>query len=472
MSTQRTPSEPAARRRTRRAKPTHAFGAAFAIVVAVLAALGLGGAGLTTAQGPRITDVQLDADASIAASGSRIILTMTQAVADVAPEQITVTPAAAFTVETAGRNVGIRFVLPLWDDTDYTIRIDDLAGVGGGPAASVEESFRTPTLHAFILVRGDEDTVFRTDLTGESAVPVFTDPHIEDFRTTGSHLIVSTVDDQDLSHLIVTDLDGQDPRELALPGRGRAADLQVAERGARVGYTFTDADIGAAGGRESMLFTASVNDPEAAPVGVERATESRVVQWRFVPGTDRVLMLTFDGELTLAGPDGSDPVALGTALHIYGIAAGSTLALVDTADGVVGLDLATSHAEPIARTDPALGQTGEVTPLPGGGTLRVLSQVDGFTVTATRALSVDEAGAVREVFAVGAGDVLMQTCVSPSGRYAAFLVAPDAVDNPYDGYQLPLPERLQTHLVALENGTELVALTGFDVSWCGTAPAP
>ena len=91
-------------------------------------------------------------------------------------------------------------------------------------------------------------------------------------------------------------------------------------------------------------------------------------------------------------------------------------------------------------------------------------------MTSTSADVVDTEGAARPVFTVDPTDTLMETCVSPSGRYAAFLVAPDVVDNPYDGYLLPLPERVQTHVVALEDGTEVVALSGFDVSWCQTPP--
>jgi len=35
---------------------------------------------------------------------------------------------------------------------------------------------------------------------------------------------------------------------------------------------------------------------------------------------------------------------------------------------------------------------------------------------------------------------------------------------------LPLPKNVETHLLDLRTGKELVALTGFDSSWCATAP--
>ena len=49
------------------------------------------------------------------------------------PSQVTVTPETPFTVDTSGRSVGVRFGLPLYDDTEYTVAFDDVQGLGGGP---------------------------------------------------------------------------------------------------------------------------------------------------------------------------------------------------------------------------------------------------------------------------------------------------------------------------------------------------
>ncbi len=474
-------------RRTRaRARRGRAFTASFAIAVAVLAAIGLGGAALTTAQGPRVTAVQFDPEAAVTASGSRLIFTTTQSLSEIAPEQVTVTPAADFTVDTSGRSVGVRFALPLWDETTYTVRVDGVTGLGGGPAAVIEQTFTTPPLQVYILQRAEAgDTVFRTDLAGDAAVPVFTHPHIEDFRATAGHLVVATLDDVGHSHLLVTDLAGQGERELPLPGEGIVSDLQSADRGNLIGYTFTDADIDEDSGRESALFTASLAAPDAAPAAVERSGgDARVDDWRFVPGTDTILMLTFDGALTLVSrPDAAgavaDPVALGNAVAIDSIARGSSVAIVERIDGPVAIDLATAQEQDVPPTAPEHGQAWSIMALPaapgtsGAATLRVLSllDADGVAVQRTTVAVVDATGdEVRTVFTVGAADALLQACLSPSGRYAALLVAPDVVGNPYDGYLLPLPERLQTHVVSLDDGAEVVALRGFDISWCQAAP--
>jgi len=447
--------------------------------VGVLAVLGLGGAALTTVQGPRVTGVQFDPDAAVTASGSRVIFTTSQSLDEVDPSQVSVTPAADFTVDTSGRSVGLRFALPLWDDTDYTVRIEGVTGPGGGPAVTIERTLSTPPLQVFILQRqASGDTVYRTDLAGDAAVPVFTHPHIEDFRATAGHLVMSTVDDAGLSHLVVTDLEGDGERELPLPGEGTVTDLQSADRGNLVGYLFTDADIGADSGREAALFTASLSASrgDEPPVMVEReGGDSRVDDWRFVPGTDSMLLLTFDGSLTLVPSEGA-PVALGNAIAIDGIARGSATAIVERVSGLVAIDLATADETDLPPTDDALGQAWSVIGMPDGSgdTVRVLSKLDaaGITVESTSVAVVDAEGAARTVFDVPADASLMQACVSPSGRYAALLVAPEIVDNAYDGYQLPLPERLQTHVVSLDDGAEVVALRGFDISWCQSGPRP
>ena len=148
--------------------------------------MGLAGAAASVAQGPRVTDVQVDPVAAAAASGSRLIVTTSQSLEDVDASQVTVTPATPFSVDTSGRSVGVRFTLPLFDDTEYTVTFSDVQGLGGGPPATFAETFRTPPADLFLLQRTSSgDTIFRTDLVGEEAVPVFSDDHIEDFRATG-----------------------------------------------------------------------------------------------------------------------------------------------------------------------------------------------------------------------------------------------------------------------------------------------
>ncbi|HET6302407.1 MAG TPA: hypothetical protein VFF97_13040, partial [Microbacterium sp.] len=156
-------------RRTRsRERRGRSFALTFLAVAGILAVLGIGGAAASVLQGPRVTSVEVDPEAAVAASGSRLIVTTTQALQEVDPSQVTVEPATPFAVDTSGRSVGVRFTLPLWDDTEYTVTFRDVRGTAAGPAATFEHTFRTPPEEVFLLQRGEaSDTIFRTDLTGE-----------------------------------------------------------------------------------------------------------------------------------------------------------------------------------------------------------------------------------------------------------------------------------------------------------------
>lgn len=453
------------------------FAASFGIVLGVLVVLGLGGAAASVAQGPRVTDVFVDPAAAAAASGSRLIVTTTQSLADVDPSQVTVSPETPFQVDTSGRSVGVRFTLPLWDDTEYTVKIAGVASLGGGPTATLTETFRTPKAQVYLLQRGADggDLIYRTDLSGQEAVPVFRHDHIEDFRATASHLVVSVRTDDDEAGLIVTDLDGKDQHELPLPGDGYVSNLQSADRGERIGYTFSDAQLTADSGRESRLYTASLGDPAADPVPIEvQGADPRVAEWRFVPDTDSILLLSFDGSLLLTGSGGSDSAtALGVALGLDGIARGSNEAVVDRADHAAVIDLTDASEQQLVAPDHDLGGTTSVTPLPDGSTIRTAAvlDADGIPTGRTSVALVAADGATRMLTEIDDTDAVLQVCVSPSARYAAVLVAPDAVTNAYDTYQLPLPERPETRVLEISDGAQVVALKGSSISWCQVPPA-
>lgn len=466
------------RARTRRRRG-RGFALSFAVVLGVLALVAGLGAVVTVAQGPRLTDASVDPAAAVAASGARVILTTTQSLREIDESQVDVSPATPFTVDTSGRSVGVRFTLPLRDDSEYTVRIRDARGLGEGPAATLEHSFQTPALGVYLLQRGTAggDIIFRTALDGEQLEPVFAHAHIEDFRATASHLVVSVRTEDDQAALVVTDLAGEDPRELPLPGDGFISNLQSADRGERIGYTFSDAALGAGGGRESVLYTTSLADGSADTEPTEVAIagdESRVAEWRFVPDTDSILVLTFDSRLLLAAADGADPAPLGTALGIDGIARGSSQAVVERFEGRVVIDLTDGSEAALVQPADDLGIAGDVTPIPGedAGTVRAYADIgEGTTLLSTSIVRVSADGAVAELAEVDAADGVLQTCVSPSGRYAAVLVSPNSVDNPYDGYLLPLPALVETRIVEVDSGDEVTVLPGFDISWCQAPPA-
>lgn len=445
-------------------------------LVAVLGVLVVVGTGLGIAsllQGPRISNVQVDAKQAIESSGSRAILTANQALADIDPSQVTVEPAVPFTVDASGRGIGVRFTVPLDDSTTYTIRVADVVGAGGGPTTTLTTSFETPASNIFLLRRDvdGKDKIFLTDLSGEKAVPVFEHAKINDFRATSTQLVVS-VEEDDGSRLLVMDRDGKKQRELKLPGDGYVGAIQVSERGGLVGYSYSDKELSDTEGRASVLVTQSLSGDDDPQIIEVAGAEASVFVWQFVPDSAAVLFIDFDGALSLVDRSSDAGVqSLGLAAMIQGISRGTYTAIIERLDGtVVELNLADGSEEPLAASDPDYGSATSITPFPGGTLRHVVARDESGLPIGQAVVRVDDDGKATPLVEVSSADSILQACASPSGQYAAVVVAPDLANNPYDGMLLPLPEKVETHLIDMVSGEETVALTGFDASWCQTAP--
>lgn len=442
--------------------------------VGVLALLVAGLGAVSLFQGPRLTDVQVNPAEAVESSGSRVILTANQALAEIDPAQVSVEPAVPFTVDAAGRGIGIRFTVPLDDATTYSVRVSDVTGTSGdGPTAVFETSFTTPAAEIYLLRRSadGDDSIFHTDLTGERAIPVFSHPRINDYRATATQLVVA-VEDDDGSKVLVMDREGGNPRELPLPGDGYVSSVQVSDRGGLVGYTYSDRELSETSGRASVLVTQSLagGEPSIVRVGDDEAS---IAEWQFVPDSAAVLFIDFEGTLSVndrSGDAGSQ--TMGIAMTIQGVARGTYTAIVERVDGsTVELNLADGSETPLAASDPDYGTATTITPYPGGTLRHVVSRDEVGLPTGQVILRVDDDGAATPLIDVPAGNAILQACASPSGQYAAVVVAPDLVSNDYDDLLVPLPKTLQTHLIDVRTGDEMVVLSGFDISWCQMAPS-
>lgn len=450
------------------------FGRALALSLGVLVLIGGVGAAISLTQGPRAGTVAIDTDAVAEASGQRLVFTANQPLAEITAEQVTVTPDAPFSVVSSGRSVAVQFTYPLDPDTEYSVDVADVQSAAGGASGTLAHEFRTGAPPIYLLQRREgQDAVFSSNLAGDTAVPVFEAEQIEDFRAGREGLVaVTTVDD--FSQLTAVTSTGE-TTSLTLPGPGFVSGLQVADHDGLFGYTFTDSTVGTPGARESMLFLGSLDDPDAEPVEISVGEDPRVQQWAFVPQTSYVLVLTFGGQLYLvdASDLDADPVLLGVAGAIVGVEHGSGQAIIQRNEGPVALDLTSLDEEalPYPPELEPLGELGAIATTVGGGTLRQLTQLNPQGVpTVQTIVEVSADGQVDELLTLDdPGDGIMQLCASPSGRYAAVIIAPDLVDNPYDMYQRPLPQNVQTHIIDTNDASVVTRLQAADISWCDRA---
>lgn len=446
------------------------------LIWASIAALALIAIALGTVNlflGPRMLDVRVDPAGATQASGSRVILTANQVVSGIIPGQVVIEPETPFTVDTAGRDIGIRFTVPLDADTQYTITIDGVESPGASRTSTFQTSFTTPPADLFVLDRqyGSQlDQLRPVTLGTDPAAPVFEHPNIIDFRQLGNRLVVS-LQENESTRLIVMDAAGANRRDLALPGEGVIQSLQVADRGNLAGYLFTDAGIGQTSDRGSVLVLESLegDDQRIVTIGGE---EVNVQQWLFIPESRSLLMITFEGELFLfdAGSADAEPQPLGNAMVILGVSRGVPLAYIDRPDGVVTINLETGDEEPFV---PVAGETlAQLVALPEGSLQRLIERGPQGEPLAQRVALVSATGLPQTVAQVRMTDQIVQVCASPSGQYAAVVTAPNIVDNPSDFTLLPLPERLTTTVYDIRSDAPAAAATydGFDPSWCQVAP--
>lgn len=459
----------------RRARGHGRYTRGVAIAIGALVVIGGAAAGTGLTQGPRATSIQQDPQAAAVQSGSRVIFTANEALTDIDPSQVTVEPATDFTLDAAGRTVGVRFPTALDADTDYTVTIDGVQGIGGGPTSTLTTSFTTPKASVLMLERdatGDDRIVSHT-VGGSDGDAVFTAAQIDDFRATSAYLIATTVDGDGTMHVTVVNRGNGSTHEIALPGSGIVTGLQVSERGQLYGFTFTDANLSAAGGRENVLFTgslASSDDPAPVVVG---GSEPSIDRWRFVPETSSLLLNSFDGDLTLVDrqdPDG-EVSSFGTALGIEGVARSTYTALIDRLEeGFVELDLASGEQRVL--TDAHLdgdALLGHILPLPNGDTLRSYAMLEDGIPTTSRIVTMNQDGDVNDIAETEDGDVLQQVCASPSAQYIALTVS-DSSGAAYDGGVQSLPEIMETRIYDAATGDEVDTWDGFDISWCEVGP--
>lgn len=456
-------------------RPDRRFAVTLLGVLAVLAVLTAVLGVISLTQGPRLSQVQVDPAQAIDTSGSRLILTANQSLQDVAPTQVTIDPEVPFTVDTAGRGIGIRFTVPLDDDTPYRITVRDVVASGGGPTSVLTTTFRTPAARILLLQRNadGDDTIFVSELEGEKATPVFRHPRINDFRATAD-LIVVAVEEDEQSRLIAMRRDGSDQRELDLPGTGYVSSVQVSDRGGLVGYTYSDRELTETSGRASVLVTQPLSGAGEPRIAQLSGEDANVAEWQFVPDTSSLLFIDFDGALSVAEPTTSaDVQSLGTAAAILGVSRGTYTAIVERTDAsIVQLDLTTGEETALPASEPDYGDADAIVPFPGGTLRHVVQRDEAGLPTGQAIVRVDEDGAATVISEVSGTDSIVQTCVSPSGRYAAVVTAPDLPNNPYDDLLLPLPTTLHTRLIDLQDDSELPTLSGFDISWCTQAPRP
>ncbi len=451
-----------------------AFRRAFTAVILVLVLACGGLLAVAGSQGPRLVRTDVDPLAVVQQSRQRLVLAANRPIQPVDVSRIRMEPGADFTVDTQADRIIIDFTRPLAYDAAYTVSIDGVQGVGGGPTSDLATSFHTGDPGMYVLVRGGEQQADRIRQSvaggGQGASDeVFEATKIQEYAVVGQSLVVATLQDDGTNGLVIAGLDGSGQVDLPLPGRGTLQDLHAEDTGTTIGFRFTSTD-GGAYDDTLMVDDVGAGATPAPVLGLDGQAISAQA-WGFVPGRPQLVAHGQDGDLYLVTVDGSSPIVpLGRHGTLGPFSADGTRLAVTDPGSTTEIDLRTAQQTtlPTETGGADLQYDGAISFVPGddGAVLRVRTALDPATVTATQRLVVVRDGTASDVY-VPADPATRITglSVTPNGRFALLETVPDPARGASDDYpREPRDTSVTTLLVELATGTVTRSVAGFEVT--------
>jgi hypothetical protein len=435
--------------------------------------------GLTTFQGPKLSSAVVDPALVVQDAGQQLRLFANQPVAQVAPEQVTVTPAADFTVETQGDIVALTFTTPLHYGADYTVEVEGVTSVYQERPATLRHEFSTAEADVYYLDRaapgsGEEDRIMAGSLGADglgATQAVYSTSRILDFVVVGQAIAVVTAPADDDHRLSLVSLFDSVVEEIALPGQG-TIDMLEGSTAFAVGFRFTSAgDPLSREYSQDLLWMdlEGVHIPE--PVRGVAEGPLTVLEWQFVPGGDMVAALGIDQSLLMIDPRGEAPtLPLGTWEGLDDISAdGSTAIVRDLYDTII-YSFGDGEEQPFGPSpiDGTLPFGGDVALL-GNGPTRVqkvsVYDVEGGVFSSL--VVVDDGRASRTLFASEAGtSSIDDISVSPNSQFVAIEVVPDVTAAESDAYYPNARAgSIVTRIIDITSGLVVAEVPGFAIDW-------
>ncbi|TPW75644.1 hypothetical protein [Schumannella soli] len=444
---------------------------ALAGLLVVVAGLALGNA----LRPPGIVRADFDGAALIEQQGARVVLHLDRAVDRLATKDVTVSPAASFSVQRSGAAVTLTFPERLRYGTDYRVSLRVPDGKGG-TSATVEQSIRTPWPNVYTLLRDapdpDADQILSRSVDGGATKVAFSAPRIAQYAVLPSQLAVATLGDAGDATLQLVTLPEGSSDTITTPQHASIDLLKSSGPSGLLGYTLTTPP----GVEPALDHVLEFYDPTSssgigtAVTGLDGEPLS-VLDYVWVPGTTSLVAQATDQSLLLIDPTKSaKPVPLGAHGELRGFLPNTATVVVADPDGGSTIDLTTGETTPLAVPEdgqPAEDYRGEVTVLDRAGRyVEVVSSPD-FTRGATgfRVVLAGPDGGRVLYQPADDGSRIRQACLSPNAQYLAVeVVSPEGRSDDYP--QTPSFTAISTNIVDVSSGAVARGLPGFDPSWC------
>ena len=446
-------------------------------VVTVLALLCGVFAVLGYVQGPKLSSAQVDTEQVTTRSGQQLRLFANQPLATVDAADVTITPAAEFTVTTSGAVVAVQFEQPLHYAARYVVEVDGVTSEFDDQASTLSYEFTTGSPPLYYLDRGEAapgqpagevvDEIIRTETRTNERTVVYSAPGIQEFALLGTTAAVSSIAPDGTSALSLVSFDDGGAEPLNLPAAGVVENLHAADDGVTIGFGFSTADRAF----DDTLLTLDLDaGRDFVPVAALDGSPLAVKNWFFIPGGVSLAAQDRDDDAIVV-VDTATGVALplGTFSSLESLSTDGTRLGVTNPFGPVVLSIADLDDTEFAPS-PIDGVTpfaGEFQLMRGDDLVQHVVLVDYSSSAFENLLVADDGTTSRELLrTVDDAGSIGDFSISPNDQYVAVEVVPNVASSVSDGY--PVNDRatsITTVIIDIETGTQVKSVAGLGLQW-------
>ena len=435
----------------------------FTLVAAVCSAIIVILTIATANTGVRVRYADLNPSELTNANG-RIVLHVSVPIKRVTPEQVSLTPAVSVSVTTSGNTIVITPNERLRYQTEYYVRVRDIAGQYGWQHSNIEYHFSTPPAKLYYLQRqysgGDEskadDQIIATTMQSNKTEVLFAAPRILEFVAVRDELVINTYRDG-VSQLQRVSLSNKRTQAVPVAKPQLAAKLQSLGDGRRVGY-ITGEHSDTKGGQLQLLDVTNGSSRVIENVGA-------VTDWRASPDGRVIAAVTVKGVLLLIDTAGKkQPRPLGSASELGDFSSdGRKLSFLGSAGGFMIYDLEKNERRAVFSDSVHANSYIVRLKLLGKNTRLMQSMFIADRKPGSEVTYNDGRSVARLYRPDGAHDITGLSA-SPNSQYTAVEIASQQ-NSSFDSY--PVNGRNMSTRTALidQNGTIVRTIDGCDIVW-------
>ena len=435
----------------------------FTLVAAVCSAIIVILTIATANTGVRVRYADLNPSELTNANG-RIVLHVSVPIKRVTPEQVSLTPAVSVSVTTSGNTIVVTPNERLRYQTEYRVRVRDIAGQYGRQRSNIEYHFSTPAAKLYYLHRqysgGDEnkanDQIIAATMQSEKTEVLFAAPRILEFVAVRDELVINTYRDG-VSQLQRVSLSNKRTQAVPVAKPQLAAKLQSLGDGRRVGY-ITGEHSDTKGGQLQLLDVTNGSSRVVKNVGA-------VTDWSTSPDGSLIAVVTGKGDLLLIDTAGKkQPRPLGNASELGDFSSdGRMLSFLGSAGGFVAYDLERNERRAIF-SDSTQANSYIVRLKLLGKNARLMQSMFIADRKPGSEVTYNDGRSVARLYRPDGAHDITGLSASPNGQYIAVETASQQ-NSSFDNY--PVNGRnMSTRTVLIDqSGTVMRTIDGCNVVW-------